>query len=84
MRASFALIADVFPAGEVGLAMGVAAFCGNVGGILSLRLAGTALDRTGSLAPMFVAAAASYALAWLVLGAVEAPHRLSRARRAWR
>ncbi len=67
----FALVADRFPTGEVGAAMGFGAFCGNVGGIASLRLAGLCAASLGTLRPMFLITAFAYGVAWLVLGLME-------------
>ncbi len=63
----FATAADVFPPGRVGRIVGFAAFCGNVGGTLALSVTGWILETWGSLLPMFIACAAAYPIAWVIL-----------------
>ncbi|WP_380874229.1 MFS transporter [Sphingomonas sp. DBB INV C78] len=59
----FALIADVTPAAEVGRVTSFGAFCGNLGGMAIVKIAGLLLTAGLGYAPLFVFAATSYLLA---------------------
>ncbi len=62
----FGLAAAWFPSARVGTAVGFAAFFGNIGGAVSLHVAGL-LQSHGNLLPMFFAAAGGYGLAWTTI-----------------
>jgi ACS family hexuronate transporter-like MFS transporter len=64
----FALAADAFPLDRIGSAIGFGAFCGNVGGALSLQAAGLALDKIGTVEPLFYIVAVEYLVA---LGVIQ-------------
>jgi len=68
----FGLAAGWFPAARVGAVTGFMAFFGNIGGAIALHAAGI-LQTHGTLLPMFAAAAAGYALAWLTLHVLVRP-----------
>jgi ACS family hexuronate transporter-like MFS transporter len=65
----FGIAAERFAASRVGTVAGFAAFAGNCGGALSLYAAGRIQPHAG-LEPSFLACAAGYPLAWLVLRAL--------------
>ncbi|MDT7933413.1 MAG: MFS transporter [Sphingomonadaceae bacterium] len=65
----FGLATDLFPARSVGLAIGIAAFGGNMGSVAVNEFAGWALDRGLGYAPMLWMVAVSYLAA---LAAVQA------------
>ncbi|TWB59545.1 MFS transporter [Nitrospirillum viridazoti] len=62
----FALAADAFPVRMVGTAIGVGAFCGNLGGVLILQ-ATSWLSAHGGYHPLFIYCAAAYGLAFLLV-----------------
>lgn len=66
----FALAAARFPAARIGRVTGMAAFAGNMGGALSVHLAGWCVRALGQLTPMFFVAAGGYLLAAMVLRGV--------------
>ena len=72
----FALAADLYPAARIGQVIGFAAFFGNIGGAASARLAGSLLQATGSVTPMFFVCAAGYPLAWIALRFLQVPRPL--------
>lgn len=59
----FAFTTDVFPARVIGLAIGIAAFAGNLSGMAMIEFAGWALDTGRGYAPMLLIASVSYLLA---------------------
>jgi ACS family hexuronate transporter-like MFS transporter len=65
----FALIADVTDKTKVGQVTSFAAFCGNIGGMTIVKVAGLVLTAGLGYYPLFVFAGASYlmALAWIHL-----------------
>ena len=65
----FALIADVTEKTKVGQVTSFAAFCGNIGGMTIVKVAGLVLTAGLGYYPLFVFAGASYlmALAWIHL-----------------
>ncbi len=65
----FALIADVTEKAKVGRVTSFAAFCGNIGGMTIVKVAGLVLTAGLGYGPLFVFAGASYllALAWIHL-----------------
>lgn len=64
----FALIADITPAAKVGRVTSFGAFCGNMGGMAIVKIAGLVLAAGLGYAPMFLFAAISYLLA---LGSIQ-------------
>ena len=72
----FAFAADAVPASRVGAVVGFAAFCGNLGGVLALRLTGwivqTSRDGDAFLR-IFVGCACLYPLAWIALRLLAPP-----------
>lgn len=69
----FALIADVSPAAEVGRVTSFGAFCGNLGGMAIVKVAGLLLTAGYGYLPLFLFAAISYLLAVSVIQ-VMIPH----------
>lgn len=65
----FALIADVTPATKVGRVTSFGAFCGNLGGMAIVKIAGLLLVAGAGYQPLFLFAAVSYllALGWIQL-----------------
>lgn len=63
----FALIADVSPAAEVGRVTSFGAFCGNLGGMAIVKIAGLLLTAGLGYGPLFLFAATSYLLAIAVI-----------------
>jgi len=65
----FGLLADIIPAGRVGLVTGIGALSGNLAGMAVLKLTGTVLGAGGGYGPIFAVAGWSYlaALLWLRL-----------------
>lgn len=65
----FALIADVTPQAKVGRVTSFGAFCGNLGGMAIVKIAGLLLVAGYGYQPMFLFAAVSYllALGWIQL-----------------
>lgn len=63
----FGVITDVMPETKVGRVTGVAAFWGNVTGMVMVQGTGLALARGGSYLPIFLLTAAAYAAAPFVL-----------------
>lgn len=63
----FGVITDVMPESKVGRVTGVAAFWGNVIGMIMVQGTGWVLVRGGSYLPIFILTAAAYAMAPLVL-----------------
>ena len=65
----FALIADVTPQAKVGRVTSFGAFCGNLGGMAIVKIAGLLLVAGYGYQPMFLFAAVSYLLAvgWIQL-----------------
>lgn len=63
----FALATDLFPAGRIGTAVGLAAFAGNMASVGMQEFAGWSLDAGHGYAPMFFACAGSYLLATLAV-----------------
>ena len=65
----FALIADVTDKTKVGRVTSFAAFCGNIGGMTIVKVAGLVLTAQLGYGPLFVFAGASYllALGWIQL-----------------
>lgn len=63
----FALIADVTEKTKVGRVTSFAAFCGNIGGMTIVKVAGLVLTAGLGYGPLFIFAGASYlaALAWI-------------------
>lgn len=59
----FALIADVTPTAEVGRVTSFGAFCGNLGGMAIVKIAGLLLTAGFGYTPLFLFAAISYLLA---------------------
>lgn len=59
----FALIADVTPAAQVGRVTSFGAFCGNLGGMAIVKIAGLLLTWGLGYLPLFLFAASSYLLA---------------------
>jgi ACS family hexuronate transporter-like MFS transporter len=65
----FGLLADIVPAGRVGLVTGIGALSGNLAGMAVLKATGAVLGGGGSYGPLFAVAGSSYlvALLWLRL-----------------
>lgn len=63
----FALIADVSPAAQVGRVTSFGAFCGNLGGMAIVKVAGLLLTAGYGYMPLFLFAASSYLLAVIVI-----------------
>lgn len=65
----FALITDVTPKAKIGRVTSFAAFCGNIGGMTIVKVAGMLLAAGLGYLPLFLFAAISYllALAWIHL-----------------
>jgi len=65
----FALITDVTPKSKIGRVTGFGAFCGNIGGMGIVKVAGMVLTAGLGYAPLFIFAGASYllALGWIQL-----------------
>lgn len=63
----FALIADVSPAAQVGRVTSFGAFCGNLGGMAIVKIAGLLLTAGYGYTPLFLFAATSYLLALAVI-----------------
>ncbi|MEO7052811.1 MAG: MFS transporter [Rhodanobacter sp.] len=72
----FGLAADAFPHHEVGSVIGVAAFAGNVGGLVILFIAGILLDRYHNYLPLFGYAAIAYLAALAVMHWIAPRFRL--------
>ena len=72
----FAFAADAVPASRVGAVVGFAAFCGNLGGTLTLRLTGWVVRGPGGggFLWMFVGCACLYPVAWIALRLLAPPH----------
>jgi ACS family hexuronate transporter-like MFS transporter len=65
----FALLADVVPGEKVGRVSSFGAFCGNLGGMAIVKIAGMLLASGAGYQPLFLFAAVSYllALGWIQL-----------------
>ena len=63
----FSLVSDLFPKNAVASVTGIGGMAGSVGGMLIALAAGWLLENTGSYYPLFVIAASSYVLAWIVI-----------------
>lgn len=79
----FAFAADAVPASHVGAVVGFAAFCGNLGGTVTLRLTGWVAQGSGGggFLWMFVGCACLYPLAWLALRLLAPPEAVNEAAR---
>ena len=73
----FAFAADAVPADRVGAVVGFGAFCGNLGGTVTLRLTGWVVHDQGGFLWMFVGVAGFYPLAWLALRLLAPPDSVS-------
>ena len=69
----FAFAADAVPADRVGAVVGFGAFCGNLGGTVTLRLTGWVVHDQGGFLWMFIGVAGFYPLAWLALRLLAPP-----------
>ena len=74
----FAFAADSVPASRVGAVVGFAAFCGNLGGTLTLRTTGWVVQNQGSFLWMFIGVACFYPMAWIALRLLAPPALVSR------
>ena len=63
----FGFATDVFPATQVGSAIGLAAFCGNLGSIGMIQFAAWSLAHGHGYAPMMAVCALSYLIALLII-----------------
>ena len=72
----FSVVSDHFPKQAVATVTGIGTMGGALGGIAIASVAGWVLDSTGSYWPLFLFAASSYLVAWLILRLLLPSHNI--------
>jgi ACS family hexuronate transporter-like MFS transporter len=63
----FSLVSDIYPTQVVASVTGIGGFAGSVGGMLIAIFTGWLLQTTGAYWPIFLTAALSYVVAWVII-----------------
>jgi MFS transporter, ACS family, hexuronate transporter len=63
----FTIVSDIYPKNAIGSMMGLAGFCGSMGGVIAASSVGIILEATSSYLLIFSVAGFAYLFAWLIL-----------------